>query len=409
MAVINEFDEIVREHMNLMDRTTRKTIISLDEADQNQLLAALTSKLYDKIVEKVDDIDFGTIPRSRGDITKIENYTSLMECIDILRNIIVEYKENTLPIDTVSSAVENLKQRKALFMKAYTLNVEMPIILYNTIALSIVSSVSFLISGSIEYIKDPGAETFTIALDKVGYSKTSQNLLFENLSMFNNACSKGDIDLAMNDVIRNNKRLSESGEINDDDGFEKSTIIINIGGDRKGSAGYGDIPKAGGCEPEVDTSLPADAFMSDDIPINDTCKTVKEDNGILAPVFWAGKALIAIARLIVPMLQNLVYFFYHSKQSISDYFAIQSELIQMNAYKVQYSTTMSEDQRRSVYGKQMKIANNLRKISNLFSIDYKKSVTSADSLAKEEKKKFTTDELGIAPDISTNSSQSSLF
>ena len=135
MAVINEFDEIVREHMNLMDRTTRKTIISLDEADQNQLLAALTSKLYDKIVEKVDDIDFGTIPRSRGDITKIENYTSLMECIDILRNIIVEYKENTLPIDTVSSAVENLKQRKALFMKAYALNVEMPIILYNTIAL----------------------------------------------------------------------------------------------------------------------------------------------------------------------------------------------------------------------------------------------------------------------------------
>ena len=66
-----------------------------------QLYPKQLQKFLPKIVEKVDDIDFGTIPRSRGDITKIENYTSLMECIDILRNIIVEYKENTLPIDTV--------------------------------------------------------------------------------------------------------------------------------------------------------------------------------------------------------------------------------------------------------------------------------------------------------------------
>ena len=40
------------------------------------------------IVAKVSDIDFGTIPRSRGDITKIENYSQLMECIDILRGVI---------------------------------------------------------------------------------------------------------------------------------------------------------------------------------------------------------------------------------------------------------------------------------------------------------------------------------
>lgn len=356
-----EFNALIREHMNLSDKDTRRTIIGLDEADQNQLLAALTSKLYDKIVEKVDDIDFGTIPRSRGDITKIENYSSLMECIDILRSIIIEYKEKTYPIDVVSSAVENVKQRTKTFMKAYTLNVEMPIVLYNTIVLTIVSSISFLISGCIEYIKDPGSETYTIALDKVGYNRTAQNLLFENLATFNEACKKGDIDIALTEVIRNNRRLSESGDA---------------------------------CS---DTSTDGDTDEGRE-PVNDSCgnktKVMKED---LNPISFAARALIGICKLIIPMIQNLVYYFYHSKQNISDYFAIQSELIQMNAYKVQYSTTMADEQRKSVYSKQMQIADRMRKISNAFSVDYNRSKKSAADLTAEEKRKFTTTDIGIAP------------
>lgn len=365
--MIKEFNQIMHEYMDLSDKDTRRTIIGLDESDQNQLLAALTSKLYDKIVEKVDDIDFGTIPRSRGDITKIENYESLMECIDILRNIIVEYKEKTTPIDIVSTAVENMKQRTKLFTKAYTLNVEMPIVLYNSIVLAIVSSVSFLISGCIEYIKDPGAETYNIALDRVGYNRTAQNLLFENLAMFNASCKNGDLDVALNDVIRNNRRIAA----------ENATAI--------------------------DTSMDGDD-SEDRIPIQD--KSCVNEEGF-SPVFIVGRSLVAICKLIIPMIQNLVYYFYHTSQNISDYFAIQSELVQMNAYKVQYSTTMADDQRKAVYNKQMKIADKLRKISNTFSVDYNKSKVSAASLAAEERKKFTTSELGIAPQPST--SQSSLF
>lgn len=395
--MVTTFNQLMHEHLDLSDRDTRRTIIGLDEADQNQLLAALTSKLYDKIVEKVDDIDFGTIPRSRGDITKIENYSSLMECIDILRNIIMQYREKTYPIDVVSSAVENLKQRTKTFTKAYALNVEMPIVLYNTIALAIVSSVSFLISGCIEYIKDPGAETFTIALDKVGYTKTVQNLLFENLSAFNEACKKGDIDVALNDVIRNNRKIAESG-LSEEELGDRSITIINIGGNGKDFSIKGN------------NINPKDAFERQPIHDETDCNSeeeLREDSkGLLAPIYWTGTALISICKLIIPLLQNLVYYFYQSKQNISDYFAIQSELIQMNAYKVQYSTTMADDQRKSVYDKQMKIAKKMRDISNAFSIDYNRSKKAAVDMAKEEKKKFKSDELGMAP---LPTSQSSLF
>lgn len=392
--MVSEFNHLMHEHMDLSDRDTRKTIIGLDEADQNQLLAALTSKLYDKIVEKVDDIDFGSIPRSRGDITKIENYQSLMECIDILRNIVVEYREKTYPIDVVSTTVENLKQRTKLFGKAYALNVEMPIVLYNTIALAIVSSVSFLISGCIEYIKDPGAESYTIALDKVGYNRTAQNLLFENLNTFNGACKSGEIDLAVEDVIRNNRKLAECSEEGDGNPNLVATIdgrgvrVYNV----PGSDFYG-------------RAITGDEFEGQQ-PINDERDygVMKEEWNILT---ITGRALLGICKLIVPLLQNLVYYFYQSRQNVSDYFAIQAELVQMNAYKVQYSTTMAADQRKEVYSKQMKIADRFKKVSNVFAIDYNKSKKSAMDLAAQEKKKFTTSDLGMSPEPMTG--QSSLF
>ena len=58
--ILNEFDQIVKEYFDLSDRATRQYIISLDESGEDQLLAALSARLYDNIVAKVDNIDFGT-------------------------------------------------------------------------------------------------------------------------------------------------------------------------------------------------------------------------------------------------------------------------------------------------------------------------------------------------------------
>ena len=84
MAYEMEYESIINEFVDLSDRETLKYVASLDEAGQDQLLTSLTGKLYDKIVEKVDDIDYGTIPNSRGDITQIENFDSMVECLHII-------------------------------------------------------------------------------------------------------------------------------------------------------------------------------------------------------------------------------------------------------------------------------------------------------------------------------------
>src|SRR5574344_886647 len=202
--MVYEFDQIMREYM---DYSNMDTVHAIAEAsgNQNQMLVDLTTKLYDMITANADKVDFSTISRSRGDITKIEKYDQLVECIDIIRNIVVAYKEDTHPVDVVSMALDNLKSRTNMFKRAFVIGSPVPIMTYNNIGMAVVYSVSFLISTCIEYIKEPGAETFQMALDTVAYNKTDSNLLFNNLESFNESCKSGDFDKAMEVVLNQSK------------------------------------------------------------------------------------------------------------------------------------------------------------------------------------------------------------
>lgn len=334
MTVIQEYDKLFMEHFDVTDDDTRQKYVSLDEAEKGQMIVSLTSKLYDKIIEKVDDIDFGSIPKSKGDITKIENYESMMECLDIIRNIVKQYGQDDEPVDVVFQAINNIREREKVFNRAYVLNVELPIVIYNTMVLSIVSSISFLIATSIEFIKNPGDDTFQVSLDKVAYSKTAKNLLFEDLRKFNVSCMKKDMDNVLETCIKQNAK-----------GFDGLTAI-----------------------------------------------------GI------ASVAVVAIPLLksILPSLQELTYFFFHSRQTVSDYFAVQADLIQMNTANIVYRD-IDDDKKTKIISKQTKIADKFRKISNFFDIEYKKSEKEAKKTVDSEKKKYKLS------DIEDTNVDSSLF
>lgn len=196
------------EAMNYFDNTdrlTRNILLAVNEAEQPAVMVALANKLYKHITDKVEDIDFGSIPASRGDITKIENYDNLMDCISVIKDVLTEYRQDTSnTIDVVATAVENVIDRKEMFVKAYTLNVEMPIVIYNTIVLSIVKSVEFLTATCIEFIKISDTEGFNIAVDKTASRKSSEYLLLEDLAKINKLCANGEFDKAMDFIIKGN-------------------------------------------------------------------------------------------------------------------------------------------------------------------------------------------------------------
>ena len=330
MNFAHEFDQIMQEHMDISDRETMKSLVGIDEADKSKLLVSLTSKLYDKIVEKVDDINYGTIPASRGDITKIENFGSMSECLDIIYAILKQYNQNTEPVDTIMTAINNVRGRKDLFTKAYMMNAELPIVFYNTIVLSIVSSISFLIATSIEFIKNPGDDSFSVSIDKVAYVRTSNNLLLNNLRKFNASCAKGELDRSLNECMKIHTKNMSGG-----------MMVLS------------------------------------------------------------GLALIGLAKVIIPILQELTYFFFATPQSISDYFAVQADLLQMNTSNIVYRD-IDEDKKKKIMSKQLKIVDRFRKISNFFNIEYKRAEKKGRETKEAEKKKYKTSEISdTAPDSSS--------
>lgn len=220
------FTECMNTYFDTEDKLTRSVLLSVNEADQNVVMTSLSNKLYKHIVDKVDDIDFGTIPLSKGDITKIDNYEELTDCINILSEILQQYNQDTSQVDVVSEALQNMIDRRDLFTKAYALNVEMPMIIYNTIALSIVSSVSYLISSCIEFIKMNDNQGFNIAVDAVGVRKSRECVLFADLKKFNKICSNGDFDKAMDYVISQNNAKNFIGF---DTAFGVSSAAIVLG------------------------------------------------------------------------------------------------------------------------------------------------------------------------------------
>lgn len=214
------------EYFNLSDRNTRQTLLSLDEAGHNTVLTTLTSKLYDHIVKKTADIDFGEIPDTNGDVTKLSNYDDLVDCMEIMKGILKEYREPTGPIDTLTTALSNVSTRKDLFMRGFRSNSEMPMLMYNTVVLSIVNGISYMIAACIEFIKAPKDESFQISLDKVAYAKTKDHLLYQSLDKFNKSCEKGDFDKAMEAVIDQRVRKFTGAAIGVLAGTVAGVIII---------------------------------------------------------------------------------------------------------------------------------------------------------------------------------------
>lgn len=430
MAILNDYNQIIREYFDISDTATRKCIVALEDVEQTQLLAALSSALYDKIVQKVDEIDFGTIPRSRGDITKVEGFENTLECLHIIRKIVLEYKENPEIVDNVLTAIENIRNRKGIFMKAYALNIEFPMVLYNLIVMAIEQSVSFLIATCIQYIKDPASQNMISALDKVAYNNTRDNLLYEQLASFNRACLTKELDDTLQNIIKNAK-LNESVAEIEDTGAGVNSIIINVGKTgieapcKKPFNGslFGDDEKQN-CpdnnepikkeEPESMVAVngsgqvgtPEDSvneFVGTAAGIGAAIKVAGVAAAVIPAVALGLKGIRYLIKVLIPIVRNITYYAINYRVKLSDSLAIQAQFIEANINKLQYSTNsdLSDEQKEKVIKKQRKWAERLKKWSNTIAIDNKKAQQDAKRMSEQDAKQKTIEDIKdqLPPDI----------
>ena len=336
-----EIQKKFSEMFDLSDDKTRRTILSLDEAGQNSILTNLTSKLYDHIVKKTTSIDYGKIPQTKGDITKLDAYEDLKDVLEILHGILKEYHQDGGPIDVCTTTLTNLETRKDLFERAYRADCELPVMIYENAVLALVSGVSYMIAGCIEFIKAPSDETYTIQLDKIAYAKSKDYLLYHALEKFNKSCANGDLDKAVNDIIS---------------------------------------------------------------------RRVRKFTGVAAGIIAGTVIGIVVIMNIVPILRELVYVLYYTRTRISDFFEVQADLLQMNAYNVEANSSINPEERKEIADKQIAIADKFRTIANKVQIDAKQADVKASRDIEANQRKYKVDDL-VNQDIEDNGDEgvSSLF
>lgn len=336
MITDTEYFNIVSEVYDLSDYKTQKAVLFCNEANKTANVEAIVTRLYKHIQSKITGIDFGTIPDSKGILTKVENYEQLLDCIAAIKELLVQYNEDTRIIDEVSTCLTNIQTRERIFTKAFALNIDFPIMIYNSTVLAAVSSVSLMIATSIEYIKN-GHDSYAVALDKSRARKSKDHVLFQYIKQFNVECRNGHLDKAMNECIKNNMtKVSES------------TI-------------YGD----------------------------DDYEAVNE--------FWFIISVISLAfttiRILFGLLRRMIYWFLHTRMRASDWFAMQAEFLQINAENLKYrEDEKGDDHKKKVYERQMKWVERLKKWSNMLALKNLKAQKEAEKDDNEYNRKRKEDD-----------------
>lgn len=196
------FSEAVQKYMDFHDIETNNKLHSLDEAEQNAFLVSLTNKLYRLMIARVDEIEYGDIPNTKGDITKLPKYKDIRKTIEVLKSIFKQYRENEKPILEIENALSYVETYQDIFMSCYAGKIELGIMIYNNICLAIIASISYMISVCIEYIKSTKNIGMEVVLKKNKISKVKESLLYESLVKFNDASRKGDIENTLRPLIK---------------------------------------------------------------------------------------------------------------------------------------------------------------------------------------------------------------
>ena len=117
--------------------------------------------------------------------------------------------------------------------------------------------------------------------------------------------------------------------------------------------------------------------------------------------------VIAIIANIIPILRELVFFFYYTRMRVSDFFDIQADLLQMNVYNLQNNTSLDDAKKERTISKQLKIVDLFRKISNKISFSLKKAEVDATKEITASSKKMKLDD--VVDELPDSASSSALF
>lgn len=203
---------IFYESLNMNDIETFQLIMSLNEEEQGNAIISIGNRLYKMIINKLEDIDFKEIEKSKGDITKFSEYKRTKDCIDVLMTISNQSKTGIEEVSALNEALKNLEKHKTLFMNGFKTNTSIVKYFYDTIVMALISDIGFFTTVCVEFIKNPDS-TVSLEIKNLQEYKSRFYLIHKNIERFNKACSTNDIEKGFKPLIDNKLKHESFGII----------------------------------------------------------------------------------------------------------------------------------------------------------------------------------------------------
>lgn len=180
----------------------RNTIIAMEAAEEERVDNVMVAKLYELAISKAN-IDFDDIPSSKGDITKYVGYTTMVDGLNLVKDLAKQQNVKIKEIEIVETAINNIVTYRAQFTKGFLIDKEIIMLMYNLLVSACVTATSVVISSYVDFIKSPTKVEFTIVKGSNAMAHTS----IQSLIQFNACVKSGDFGKVINTVSGDKENL----------------------------------------------------------------------------------------------------------------------------------------------------------------------------------------------------------
>lgn len=212
--MMNQTETLIFGILNESESWNYKRYSNLTEESKEEINDKVVTKLFRDIKNKAFKLDFSMFDESKGDITKTYCYDTIKNSLKFLDNLYKDINNKDLinAKNTVQTALDNLIKYKNNFKQSYSSKNRMLEYLYATTGLAILEATSYLISVSVEIVKD-GYGVYKCKVDST--SKLEKNHNLSALKKFNSLCSSSQLNLAFSKLlkVRNEDILLTTGTI----------------------------------------------------------------------------------------------------------------------------------------------------------------------------------------------------
>lgn len=164
----------------------RDSIITILEDANSPITRKYHEKMFQSVINKAH-IDFGDIPKSRGNIKNYSGYNSMCDTLDTIRDLAVDEKAKNVVmyVDIVKKSIQYIAELSSTYEKGFTTKTDYVALEYNSYVYFCVEATTSLIYSFIDVIKDPAKQTMDMVIKN---NKIRANeFYFEQLIKFNNA------------------------------------------------------------------------------------------------------------------------------------------------------------------------------------------------------------------------------